>query len=175
MKLVFLHGLESSPAGHKPTLLRRTHDVVAPALPTQETYEFLMETRAQLPAHIAAKPLDVARRAVLEAKPEVVVGSSFGAGLAAMLAAEGTWNGPLVLCAPAAAKLFGVTALPQRPGRVVMLHGRRDEVVPCDDSVKLAGASQCEVLLWLVDDDHRLTASVDAGLLEAAIQWSARR
>jgi hypothetical protein len=38
-------------------------------------------------------------------------------------------------------------------------------VVPVRDSVELAARSSGEVQLWLVEDDHRLAASVDAGLL----------
>lgn len=166
--IVFLHGLESGPGGHKPTVLKQKHTVTAPELPTREAMAHLSRELSALPAEIAAAPLRVAAEAVAAAKPDVVVGSSFGGGIAAALSG---WGGPLVLMAPAAEKLFRVTSLPKRPGRVVVIHGRRDDIVPCDDSVRLAAQSECDVALWLVDDDHRLKASVDAGLMEEAIAW----
>ncbi|MBL8949850.1 MAG: hypothetical protein JNK82_03675 [Myxococcaceae bacterium] len=172
MKVVFLHGLEGGPHGHKPTRLRAAnHEVIAPELPTKATRELLMKRRAPLPADIAAEPIRVAAEAVASAAPHVVVGSSFGGALAASL----TWGGPLVLMAPAAEKLVGVLSLPKRAGRVVIIHGRRDEVIPFEDSVRLAAASACDVALWLVDDDHRLHASVDAGLMDEALAWVTAR
>ncbi len=168
-RVVFLHGLESGPNGHKPTRLRRSHEVTAPVLPTAEAIAFLSREHAALPDDVAAAPLRVAAEAVASAQPELVIGSSFGGGIAAALKA---WDGPLVLMAPAAEKLFRVTRLGRRRGRVVVIHGRRDEVVPCADSVRLAAESECDVALWLVDDDHRLKASVDAGLMDEAIAFA---
>jgi len=74
-----------------------------------------------------------------------------------------------VLLAPAAAKLFAVAALPRRQGRVVIVHGRRDDVVPVRDSIELAERSSCDVVLFLTDDGHRLQASVAAGVMDRAI------
>jgi pimeloyl-ACP methyl ester carboxylesterase len=176
MRVVFLHGLESGASGNKAKRLRATHDLTAPELPTAEARAFLAGNADGqgwvLPEAVAAKPFEVARAAVAAARPDVLIGSSFGGGLAARLAAEGAYDGPLVLLAPAAAKLFAVTALPQRKGRVVVVHGRADEVVPSSDSVRLAEASVCELALWLVDDDHRLARSVEAGLMDEAIAFA---
>jgi pimeloyl-ACP methyl ester carboxylesterase len=175
VKILWLHGLESGPNGHKPTWLRaKGHELVAPVLPTQGTVDFLSQQLAPLPATVADEPYAVALKA-LESKPEVVAGSSFGGGLAARLAAEGAWAGPLVLMAPAAVKLFGVGRLPARRGRCAVVHGRGDEIVPCSDSVLLGAESACELMLWLVDDDHRLKKSVEAGVMDEAMGWAALR
>src|SRR5688572_32161680 len=109
--LVFLHGLESGPHGHKATHLRRAHAVTAPELPTAEAIAFLARGRAALPPDVATAPLRVAADAVASARPDVVIGSSFGGGIAAALS---SWDGPLVLMAPAAEKLFRVTRLEKR-------------------------------------------------------------
>lgn len=122
-----------------------------------------------LPASIAEGPLAVARETIERSSPDVLVGSSYGGGVAATLAARGIYEGPLVLLAPAAAKLFAVTALPRRQGRVVIVHGRRDDVVPVRDSIELAERSSCDVVLFLTDDGHRLQASVAAGVMDRAI------
>ena len=177
IKVVFLHGLESGPAGSKAQRLGSNprYTVTAPELPTRAAIDFLAGGGAALPVAIAQGPSTVALKAIREAQPDVVVGSSFGGGIATQLAAQGSYDGPLVLLAPAGTKLFGVSALPKRTGQVVILHGRDDDVVPHEDSVQLAAGSTCDIILWLVDDDHRLKASVDAGAMDDAIAMALGR
>jgi pimeloyl-ACP methyl ester carboxylesterase len=57
-----------------------------------------------------------------------------------------------------------VTAAPSCP--VLVFHGRRDDVVPCGLSERLAAADP-RVRLRLLDDDHSLLASVSAILDES--------
>lgn len=172
--VLMLHGLEGGPGGAKSQRLRASGDyaLTVPQLPTAPIVEFLAARWAPIPDGLASPSLEVARAALVEAQPQVLMGSSFGGALALWLAAHGEYPGPLVLLAPAGERLFGLRALPVRAGRVVVLHGRADAVVPVEDSVRLAAASSCEVALWLVDDDHRLTRSVAGGLLEEAITWA---
>ena len=68
----------------------------------------------------------------------------------------------LVLCAPALMR-FEPPADAMRlypPAPTILIHGRGDDVVPAQVSVDFA-AEHPEVRLELVDDDHRLAASVD--------------
>ncbi|MDP2342778.1 MAG: hypothetical protein Q8O67_17615 [Deltaproteobacteria bacterium] len=176
MKIVFLHGLEGSPTGSKPTWLKNAgHDVTAPELDTTLVRSHLARwvaggspstsssaSWALAPAAWEA-PLATARQALKAGGVDVVVGSSFGGGLALELVRLGLWRGPLVLLAPAGRKLFGITSV-EAP-RVGILHGRCDDVVPLADSLALAEHARSEVTLRVVDDDHRLTASVAAGLM----------
>jgi pimeloyl-ACP methyl ester carboxylesterase len=165
-RILFLHGLEGSPQGHKATWLRSAgFEVTAPALATGAILPLLSVGMPPLPEATFAEALATARAALEQARPEVLVGSSFGGGLAVELVHRGVFNGPLVLLAPAATRLFGRTRLPGGHGRALVLHGRADDVVPVGDSVALASRSPGEVHLCLVDDDHRLAASVDAGVL----------
>jgi hypothetical protein len=165
-RIVFLHGLEGSPSGHKPTWLRAAgFEVVAPVLETAALVPLLRPGMPPLPPSAFGGALAAARQALAVADPDVLVGSSFGGGLAVELLAAGAWRGPLVLLAPAARLLFGRDRLPAGHGRALVLHGRDDEVVPVQDSLELAARSPGEVQLWLVEDDHRLAASVDAGVL----------
>lgn len=169
-RIVFLHGLEGSPNGTKPGWLRTAgHAVTAP----------LLETRALVAAFMAGAPptpdlwaeaLETASRTVTDARPDVVVGSSFGGGLALELMHRGLWRGPAVLLAPAGRKLFGRSALPAGHAPVAILHGRRDDVIPVADSVSLAADSTGEVTLTLVDDDHRLHIAVQAGWLGRLVE-----
>jgi pimeloyl-ACP methyl ester carboxylesterase len=165
-RILFLHGLEGSPSGNKPTWLRAAgYDVRAPQLPTDAVARWLERASETLDRALLEPAVTVASDALREEPPDLLVGSSFGGGLAVELAHRGLFRGPMVLLAPAARKLYARDALPSGQGRVLVLHGRRDDVVPCEDSLALAARSSGEVQLWLVEDDHRLSASVAAGLL----------
>jgi pimeloyl-ACP methyl ester carboxylesterase len=166
VRILFLHGLEGSPTGTKAVWLRGAgYDVRAPSLPTEPVARWLANPSGNPERSLFEPAIAVASRALAEERPDVLVGSSFGGGLAVELAHLGLYAGPMVLLAPAARKLFAREALPTAQGRVAIVHGRRDDVVPCGDSIALAAQSSGEVQLWLVDDDHRLTASVNAGTL----------
>ena len=57
---------------------------------------------------------------------------------------------------------------------MVVVHGRQDDLIPLEHSMSLARDAACEVMLWLVNDEHRLVRSVDEGLLDAAVQVALR-
>ena len=61
MKIVFLHGLESSPNSTKATYLRSMgHDVVAPHLPKDLWEQSVMEARRAIEQHLAVhRPVGV--------------------------------------------------------------------------------------------------------------------
>ena len=177
-RIVFLHGLEGSSTGQKPSWLKSAgHTVVAPTLDTRALIAWLGSQHASLsgvPVATIAAPRASALEAVTQARPDVVVGSSFGGGLAMLLQQEGLWRGPMVLLAPAGAKLFGLRSL-TTTAPVAVLHGRHDDTVPVADSLALAGAAKGDVILRLVDDDHRLTASVAAGIMGELVDLVVRR
>lgn len=155
--VVFCHGLESTPHGSKFQALRAAGlPVVAPDFQGQD---------------LAARVATLAP--VLAAHPDVViVGSSYG-GLTALVGAirhveaGGVVRG-LVLCAPAlwwseppadAMRLYP-------PTPTVIVHGRGDDVVPVAGSEAFAAAHP-GVRLVLVDDGHRLAASIAVIVAEA--------
>ncbi len=174
MRILFLHGLEGSPTGEKPTWLRRAgHDVTAPTLDTRALIAHLSALRTlqdlgEVSPSLWALPLQTATAALAEGGFDVVVGSSFGGGLALELVRQGLWSGPTLVLAPAAKRLFGITSLSLQ--RLAILHGRGDDVVPLKDSLALAGNVEGDVVFRVVDDDHRLSASVQAGLMGALLQ-----
>lgn len=178
-RIVFLHGLEGTATGSKPTWLKNAgHDVTAPVLDTRDLITWLSDLQARdgmpsVPTSTIEKPLQAAKDA-LAVGPDVVVGSSFGGGLALLLQSLGLWRGPMVLLAPAGTKLFGLTTL-TTTAPVAILHGRNDDVVPVDDSKALAASAVGDVVLRLVDDDHRLLASVEAGLMGDLVDVVTRR
>ena len=162
-RLVFAHGLEGSPSGRKATALRAAgFPVTAPdfgRLGLAERVEILeRETRMG--------------RVVL-------VGSSYGGLVAALVAQRHPqrFDG-LLLCAPA-------LALPESPNdepqqlrapaglTTLILHGRRDTIVPIAWSREYQQRSGDHVTLHEVDDDHRLAASMALLLTLVGQLWAA--
>lgn len=92
-------------------------------------------------------------------EPLLLVGSSMGGHVATAAAAEVGAVGLFVL-APAyyVPEWEDLTpAAPKIP--IVIVHGWRDDVVPCDNSIRFARA--CRATLHLLDGDHRLTDNID--------------
>jgi alpha/beta superfamily hydrolase len=158
-RILFLHGLESKPGGSKSRFLAERYGAVTPALGCSAPLEPRMIDAA----------LAVARAAIAEHDPELIVGSSFGGAITVRLLREGDFRGPAVLIAPAARKITGDDALPDGT-RALILHGDLDEVVPHEDSVALAKTGGWGVELRTVHGgDHRLNVILEDGQLAAAI------
>ena len=133
MKIVFLHGLESSPNSTKATYLRSMgHDVVAPHLPRDLFEQSVAEARRAIAAH----------------KPDVVIGSSRG-GAVAMVARPSV---PLVLVAPAWSKYAPWATV---SGDATILHSDKDDVVPIEDSEALSRTFGARLVQ--VGDCHRMS------------------
>jgi predicted alpha/beta-hydrolase family hydrolase len=148
--VIFAHGLEGRPDGTKATALRAAGlEVVAPdgrGLP-------LAARIAQLEDAVSNHP------------GAVLVGSSYG-GLAALVVADaGRAISAVVLCAPALSLHEAPLGHPEQlcvPAnvRAVVIHGKRDEVVPVEVSCALA--ARCpHVELHITDDVHDLRGSLD--------------
>jgi pimeloyl-ACP methyl ester carboxylesterase len=158
MQVAFLHGLETGPHGTKYQALRRViPDVVAPDC----TGVFDIDER-----------LRIIEAAVDDARPLVLVGSSFG-GLAAVLFASRRPErvSGCVLCAPALHRV-DLRRLAWVPAETVVIHGTRDEIVPLAASRALV-ARFPHVRLHAVDDEHGLGGHV--ALLVAEVSAMLRR
>jgi pimeloyl-ACP methyl ester carboxylesterase len=136
MKILFLHGWNSVPGGVKPSYLaRHGHEVINPALDNDDFEAALRTAQAEYDRH----------------RPDVIVGSSRGGAVAMNLSAGDT---PLVLLCPAWRK-YGTATTVKRNS--VILHSRRDDVVPLADSEELVGNSGLPAsALFEVGVDHRL-------------------
>ena len=135
MKILFLHGWQSTPGGVKPTYLKdHGHEVLNPALPDDDFDAAVRIAQAEFDQH----------------RPDVVVGSSRGGAIAMNLEIDA----PRVLLCPAW-KRWG-TATTVRPGTVI-LHAQADDVVPFTDSQELLRNSGLpESALSVVGHEHRL-------------------
>lgn len=93
------------------------------------------------------------------AEPLLLVGSSMGGHVATAAAAEVGAVG-LFLLAPAYYIEEWEDLTPEAPDvPIVIVHGWRDEVVPCDNSIRFARG--CRATLHLLDGDHRLTDNIE--------------
>lgn len=150
MKVLFLHGYGSDPNGIRPMFLEESgYDVVHPALPDDD-FE---------------ASLGIAQRSFDQSRPDVVVGSSRGGGVAMNIE---TRDVPLVLIAPAWRK-WG-TATTVKAGTII-LHSQRDDVVPIEGSRELLRRSGLpEADLVVVGEDHRMVDKAAFDALLAAIE-----
>lgn len=177
-RIVFLHGLESGPTGTKARWLAERYGATAVDLDTRAAVASHAEAAAagvpwdfRWPSLEAAFRVPMVRaRAAITADTGLLVGSSFGGAVLTRLLTEGSWAGPSLLIAPAGLKLTGRASLPAGPP-ILLVHGRRDDVVPVEDSRRVAAESGANVVLWEIGDDHRMATLMSNGLFEAAIAW----
>ncbi len=177
LKVLFLHGLEGNPDGTKASYLRQKYDTRIPMLDTlklrklKDQYaEFAWpEIPRDKIIKAATKPLEQAQKAIKEYHPDIIVGSSLGGAILAMLVRDDIWNGPTLFLASGAQLLFGVTDLMNRASASRhWIHGMCDSIVPYTHSLNAAQESYgtCQ----LIDDDHRLESIIDSGILAEAIE-----
>lgn len=135
-KVLFLHGWHSVVGGVKPTYLKDAgHKVINPAL-DDDNFDLAVRTaQAEHDEH----------------QPDVIVGSSRGGAVALNIDSGDT---PLVLLCPAWRNWGTATTI--KPNSVI-LHSRKDDVIPFADSEELVANSGLppETLIE-VGDDHRL-------------------
>jgi hypothetical protein len=154
MRVLFVHGLESSPQGSKALFLAEHFEALTPAMDTRD-----FEACVALQAHQIA-----------EFQPDVVVGSSFGGAVVLALLQRGAWRGPTLLLAPAQRHFPVQERLPAGIATIVV-HGTRDTVVDIAGSRSLAGSGTTgRVQLIEVDDEHRLQTLVDSGRLSELVR-----
>ncbi|HPH66673.1 MAG TPA: hypothetical protein PLF40_13040 [Kofleriaceae bacterium] len=205
-RVLFIHGLESGPTGHKVRVLQAAgFDVVSMQMPCGRNAVlrdpvlwlivaaaaavvggaavtgggwlavvaligvFLLApfARAGLTRRMFRRSIAVQQHALLAHQIDVVVGSSWGGAVGLALLQREMWCGPTVLLCPAhqlvaqramAPRPTGLAALPPLLAKqVVVVHGRQDDIVPVAHSEALVADSASK--LFLVDDDHRLSAT----------------
>jgi predicted alpha/beta-hydrolase family hydrolase len=101
-------------------------------------------------------------RATIEAlrAAPVLVGSSMGAFVSALVSLDVPVAGLLLLATPGAIPDYPRVLDLRRGVPTLLIHGWRDEVCPVAGVQKFA--ARYRVPLLVLDDDHRLSASVDA-------------
>ena len=137
MKILFLHGLESSPGGKKPKFLESLgHQILNPAL-LKEDFEASVQ---------------IAQNLYNKEKPDIVVGSSRGGAVA--MAMEGV-EVKTVLIAPAYKKYEVEPTHATRDGDRIILHSICDDVISVKDSTDLV--TNHGYRLHVCGLDHRMS------------------
>ena len=132
MRIVYLHGLNSSPNSYKRQLLESEgHEVYAPFLKPDDWEASVLAARTYISA----------------VKPDVIIGSSRG-GAVAICANAGV---PLILIAPAWSKYcpWGTIS-----STTTIIHSQKDKVVSFSDSELLAKTHGATLIQ--AGEDHRM-------------------
>lgn len=141
--IFFFHGLESGPIGTKYLRLSEDFEVTSPDFRDMDIWE----------------RLEKAERETQGMSDLVVVGSSYGGLLAALLYSKHPerFRG-YVLMAPALYR-DAADRVERMPENAVVIHGIHDDVVPID-AVR-EKCAELGVVVTEVDDNHRLHAALD--------------
>ena len=152
MKVLFLHGLESTPGGIKAKSLKG------------EGYEVF---NPHLPKSSFAESVQIAQQLVEERSPDVIVGSSRG-GAIAMSIDPG--DAGLVLVAPAWKRFCRAGGY--LPRRTLVLHSQNDKIVPIGDSKELV--EDQGLTLVTCGKDHRMRDSDALEAILEAVRWCSK-
>jgi predicted esterase len=152
-RVLFIHGLESSPQGVKARFLAQHFETLTPSMDTSDFVACVRNQASRL----------------AEFQPDVVVGSSFGGAVLLALVRAGAWRGPTVLLAPAA-RHYGIPEVLPEGVPVTVVHGTADDVVDIAGSRALAQTgSPGLVKLIELEDGHRLQSIIDDGSLATIV------
>ena len=207
-RILYVHGLESGPQGRKANYLRQGFsEVHVPAMHTGTDQLDKRNSFAQFalrlapttpPWRLRARAIEEAleacvviqRDAIATARPDLIVGSSFGGAVLELLLARGHWAGPSLLLCPAlrmARKRAGDgtgswstidvddvearigTLAPEVRAQMLVVHGDEDTIVPLEDSRELCAASRLELKI-IPGGSHVLASLVETGRLRAIIE-----
>lgn len=154
MKLLFLHGWQSTPGGLKPAYLKdHGHEVLNPRLPDDDFDAAIRIAQTEFDTH----------------QPDVVVGSSRGGAVAMNINSGET---PLVLLCPAWKTWRRATTVKMN---TIILHSRADETVPFADSEKLLRNSGLpSKALIEVGSEHRLADEESLKMMLRAVEESVK-
>ncbi|SDZ80861.1 Alpha/beta hydrolase family protein [Desulfuromusa kysingii] len=150
MKIMFLHGLESGPHGHKYQALKAMFgDILAPDCRGIKDETERLKIITEVINH--------------ETGPFLVVGSSMGGLMALRLQnAHPDQVAGLVLCAPAIHRPTSADLNLDNLPPTIVIHGIEDDVVPIEASHPFGER------LRTVNDDHRLSNSIEEILCAVA-------
>lgn len=157
---ILSHGFESGPEATKVTALAEAAERLG--------WSHERPDYTDLDGKREVSPLgDVAERverllgltmAAARRSPVVLAGSSLGAWIAGRVSLQVPVAGLFLMAPPV--RLDAAHPLQAAEVPLAVVHGWEDELIPAADVVGWAGARRARLLL--VDDDHRLTAHVDA-------------
>ena len=150
-QVIFAHGKESGPWGHKIRMLAELAQSRGCAVDSIDYTDLVDEPDARV-----RRLLEVLNQ---ETDPVILVGSSMG-GYVSLVASEQQAVTGVFLLAPALQMPgYERQSYQSKAKRIEIVHGWSDDVCPIEHSIKYAQGANCE--LHLIEGDHRLNSSLD--------------
>ena len=156
LRVLYIHGLEGGPFSRKVRSLRDDPELIVHC----EKMDIW-----DLPGNVYPQAA-----VIPQFEPNVVVASSYGTIILAILQNIGEWHGPSVYLSQVVT-LVGLT-LPIGSTKY-FIHGDRDAW--CDSASTLELALRCRGYSAVVEDDHALRKTTELGLLSVLIKHIYRR
>lgn len=151
-RVLYIHGLKGGPGSPKVELLKQNKHLEVRCV--QMSYPWFL-----LPYWLWRQA-----REIKSFRPDIVVGSSYGAALLGVLVQIGVWRGPTLYLSQALTRIFPHRAWLPRESSGVFLHGHNDTVIPLEQTLTLAKPDDTSTYVNMVvvyNDDHRLRAVLD--------------
>lgn len=148
--IILSHGLESGPQATKISRLAELAEALGWTTERPD-YSDLREPQARVERLLEQATACKAARLLL-------VGSSMGAYISARVSLQRPVQGLFLLAPPVV--MPGAPALQLQANLVQLVHGWRDELIPPEEVLGFASLQALPTLL--VNDDHRLGASIEA-------------
>ena len=166
MKIYFSHGKESGPWGFKIRRLAEVaerHNCHVDSIDYTDTMDPDVRVRRLL--------------GVLAGETEeyLLVGSSMGGYVALVASASVDANGVFLMAPALYIPGYEQQSYPSRCGRIEIVHGWGDDVIPVENSIRYARETGC--VLHLIGGDHALNGVVDevASLFEGFLRRISNR
>lgn len=155
--IILSHGLDSSPHATKVSALAARGEALG--WRTQRP-DYREDDRRGHAASVAPRLARLGEAIGACAAPPLLVGSSMGAFVSALASLTQPVAGLFLLAMPVSMPGVDTPLNVRREVPTLLVHGWRDELCPVADLYAFAG--QRRLPLLLLDDDHRLSASLGA-------------
>lgn len=144
VRVLYVHGLNSGPKARKALYLQQHFETVTPVI--EKPWKII-------------EAMAIISEQIRDFQPDIVVGSSYGAGLTCLLIQLGQWSGPTLLLSCALGRMApGRLWLP--PGKSpLFIHGTRDTVCPLGPIRRMTREGYGDLIT--IDDDHRLSSLIN--------------
>jgi len=155
--VILSHGSDTGPDATKVSVLAKVAESMGW---TSERPDYREDDKLGHAESIEPRIARLHQRIAASAAPPVLVGSSMGAFVSGLASLEVPVAGLFLLAAPALIPGSDLAFDVRLDVPTLMIHGWRDDVCPLDEIYEFAGRR--ELPLLILDDDHRLSAHIDA-------------
>lgn len=155
--VILSHGSDTGPDATKVSVLAKVAESMGW---TTERPDYREDDKLGHAGSIAPRIARLHQRIAASHVPPVLVGSSMGAFVSGLASLEVPVAGLFLLATPALIPGNDLAFDVRLDVPALMIHGWHDDVCPLDDIYEFAGRR--ELPLLILDDDHRLSAHIDA-------------